>query len=799
MSDAALRIKGAVLALKRFTEATLCDHTGASRQDVESIVQQLLVDEVLIRQQETSNLGYVLTSDPARVRRLADEIYRHNRSDREPSLQLDSVRSLSRELESLKLAVDVCEVAVEVRPILRSHLQRLEQRLEVAHGQLRTESLKAGLDWANLEERGHPLVEAWNTWQDCARRAGSIIDDWSRVPHQAAEQPRRPPSGEFRVPVSAVRGLRTKFGDLDTFAADLSRGEEPAWELCREVRREFSHGLCAVQRIRPDDVIETVVGDGDAKSWVGLSKHRVALAENLRDIQADVALRQRAEVIRAWDPRLDHYLFEKFGHRDLVRIFMPMVVFRDASGTIQEQVPDTCRWRVSEQPTAPHGELVLHLEHPAHLRPDVFGTFETGFRVAATETNGSPTIAKEEALAVAEFVTRAAVGLFRHSLEYALEKTVEWIREVANGDSAILELEISTPFAQTSYAVSSRGGAGRLVRLHRDADVPQHASRLSLLGRRARESAHYQVFHQAEWGQHSSPTDAARSWTLSATTIAAFPLNMGIHSAVVYVLYETETVPDDNALKSAWVLAKRCSQILGSALDKNRVRDVEQQMAALNSVLNSFYEPLGYSSGTLARSIVWNTHNLLAADVVTLSEYDEQTATFSTKRHLAGRLMNEAAAEGPALPDDLRWRVLRLPEQALFVSTVDAEPLMRARKVDGSRSFIEREKIVSFAAVVLTAGEEQVGVLFINFRLRRAFSDHEREFVRHLAEASGVALKRGRREKVAVASEIPASERLAKPSTSGTASLGVATVPLVLSYDEVIQLHEPQRLVTFGK
>ena len=100
-------------------------------------------------------------------------------------------------------------------------------------------------------------------------------------------------------------------------------------KMCRKIQSmgfEFS----AIQLIRPEEaIIETVYARGFASEWTGLAKHFLEKDWKLRDIQADIAQTHFTEIISGWDDRFDRWIYEKYGHEKLARVFTPIVLVRD--------------------------------------------------------------------------------------------------------------------------------------------------------------------------------------------------------------------------------------------------------------------------------------------------------------------------------------------------------------------------------------------------------------------------------------------------------------------------------------
>ena len=80
---------------------------------------------------------------------------------------------------------------------------------------------------------------------------------------------------------------------------------------------------------RERNVIETV--DAINVPWAAEAKHSL----DSDDIQADVVRSRRTEVISGHDTRFDPYIYDRFEHERLVRVFWPVVVSEAVLGTVE--------------------------------------------------------------------------------------------------------------------------------------------------------------------------------------------------------------------------------------------------------------------------------------------------------------------------------------------------------------------------------------------------------------------------------------------------------------------------------
>ena len=229
-----------------------------------------------------------------------------------------------------------------------------------------------------------------------------------------------------------------------------------------------------------------------------------------------------------------------------------------------------------------------------------------------------------------------------------------------------------TPPGCLPYVFTRRGHEGKTVRFGGETSdgVPPQAHALGQAALKINRFVEHRVNSLPDADETFYLENTAAYVKGNITTIVAFPLNMGPEDAIAYVYYQDGRTPDQRALNSAWMLTKRCSQVFGTALERDRVRDRAQQMSALNRILMSLLAPRSYATpAELGEAIVWNAHNFLAADVVALYEYDQKKERFTGGIQIAGRLKDPRAGSGPVTRDDVRWSVLGSDTGRIFRPT----------------------------------------------------------------------------------------------------------------------------------
>ena len=154
---------------------------------------------------------------------------------------------------------------------------------------------------------------------------------------------------------------------------------------------------------------------------------------------------------------------------------------------------------------------------------------------------------------------------------------------------------------------------------------------------------------------------------------------------------------------------------------------------------------------SLLRKIVRAARSILKADVVVLYEYQADIDDVNIPPIWAGTLKVPRALRetsyGRPHKDSVVFKMLRRAKP-VYASNAREDWLKRvgAKALGGgsSNSFIQREGIVSSAAICLTAHKDMVGVLFVNYRTYHSFSEEEKHIIELFATQAVTAVKNAR-------------------------------------------------------
>lgn len=153
----------------------------------------------------------------------------------------------------------------------------------------------------------------------------------------------------------------------------------------------------------------------------------------------------------------------------------------------------------------------------------------------------------------------------------------------------------------------------------------------------------------------------------------------------------------------------------------------------------------------LLKQIAKDAPRVLEADLVTLYQYYEQNGRFETPPTRSGPFNHPEWMVAPIHSRDVPERIVKLG-RAHYSETASADEMLRAGEIvpashglPARPSFVDREAIVSSAGLPLRAGQEIVGVMFINYRTPHPFSEDEKHVIETFAAYAALAIQGARR------------------------------------------------------
>ena len=235
-------------------------------------------------------------------------------------------------------------------------------------------------------------------------------------------------------------------------------------------------------------------------------------------------------------------------------------------------------------------------------------------------------------------------------------------------------------------------------------------------------------------------TDAKRGRRLGTATRRLLKANQAVgfqglalrvgeeRLGVVYALYRKPLIVDEEEAEAATSFADH------AALALKKVRLHEQLQKALDAARTVAEVSVLDQSATLTR-IAHSTKDVVGCDSVVLFEYDLRQQKIKHPPTMLGVVDEAAASRSEAdLKNSIVYMVLDR-DAPLDVPDVSLDPHFRGRR------FAREEGIKSVVAIPLRATKDvKIGVMFVNYRSSRRFTEADIEHIKLFANQAAVAI-----------------------------------------------------------
>ena len=508
--------------------------------------------------------------------------------------------------------------------------------------------------------------------------------------------------------------------------------DDTATTVCTELKEQFGFDYVGLQlEFAEEHLLETIELVGSEKSWVGRSKHSLDAPTEKRDIQVDVFLRRSAEVIHGEDSRFDRWILTNYNHKDYSRAFIPMVIGRDSAGRLVPNLHEVLKLGSAE----PFGtkNFRTKLTAPNNIRLETIGTVEAAF-LKATD------ISQAQHEQLVRQVTRIAPRVWQGHLANVLEGVLDQALKLTWADSATLHFKRDNSDEDDDcYPKYVFESAARSELSQKLLNFPP---RRGGLGHRAINDAEPKMITNPMVLKAEIPC----IYELGVRAMAAFPLKVGEDVGVLYIHFRKAHEFQDNDVGWVTNLSRAAEAALHNATTHRSLRDQALKLEALRHMTSAL--SIAEASHRAVQQLALDTRNILGADVVTIYEFLAYGGCFLTPPARGGDLLDEDSRKvtGAIHADDVPMSVLR-HAGPIFTTEPEKEPLLSSTRIaKGWPPFVERERIKAVSAVKLRAGDEIVGVMFVNFRRRHQFPKWERRFIEMLATSAAIAIHNQRRK-----------------------------------------------------
>jgi GAF domain-containing protein len=152
-------------------------------------------------------------------------------------------------------------------------------------------------------------------------------------------------------------------------------------------------------------------------------------------------------------------------------------------------------------------------------------------------------------------------------------------------------------------------------------------------------------------------------------------------------------------------------------------------------------------SEVLLREVVERIREASDADVVVLYPYDKnkpENNRFIMPPYSAGKFLQPEYPKPQIKKDDIAWLVLNSEEPVFKRNSAELYEALGGDWANRKGNFEEREQIKSTAALALKIGDETVGILFVNYRVRQRFDAPQKALIVGLASYAAIAIRNSR-------------------------------------------------------
>ena len=575
---------------------------------------------------------------------------------------------------------------------------------------------------------------------------------------------------------------------------NLFRHKETLKSLSCKIIKDLNFEFASIQLIRPEEkTIEAVTGT----EWAGQARHYLERSRILRDIQSDIAQTCKTEIIAGWDideifkdknneiSRFDEWIYNKFNHKDYIRVFTPIFLIQDDKGNVNlswldnfipnvtkhELNPDWFNYKSKERPQKLNGQhTIIELCFPDLDSErnwsfvEVIGTVEAGYQnpKQLKSMTGKESIEINQAVELIKLVAQQASEIYSTLLPSVLKEIADSSRSIVNADSTSVHFLINSNQMPLTHKISDRkivpifseetqetkntqeqipfayrvfsGELGRHFLL-------QCSPRRNGLGEKAIQEGRYKFIPDPSNSENTLTLEQfnKKAFELGIRSIAAFPLLLDKQQGILYISFQDEHQFTESELHLIDIFAKGAVHAIRHAITYQETQDCSNQLATLHQISQSLIQTPDEKA--LLEEIAWSTLNILGADIVTIYEYKERNRKFG-KPATAGKLKEPERILIRQTKRYVPYKIISKYIDPYYVSDVSSDAIFE------DSVFTDREGIKSVAAIPLKIvqnwQEETIGLMLINYRRPHEFYSEEKKLIETLASSAAIAIENQR-------------------------------------------------------
>jgi hypothetical protein len=500
------------------------------------------------------------------------------------------------------------------------------------------------------------------------------------------------------------------------------------------VARGFPFAAVSLIRIE-DGTIEAIAGAGAATEWVGRVRHPIHqdLPPETQDIQSNIVLTCRAEMVEPSDARLDPFVRDHFKHTER-RYFIPLLIAYDHKGRYIE-CSEECHWERVEE-----SRWLLQVRHQPGVTIRVFGTLEIGI--------GTRGARMDDLLELANGALHSARQIYACTVARVFDTVVTLIRKLSGAKSATLHHgreEGETIRWAAHYCFRSELGKAPclMTPANREGTIggnprPGGLGELAMHAGRPRTRAGEEL-------RQSNPVIYAEG----IRSMVALPLRCAPEMCVVFLHREEAEKIRPLEMRWIWFLARRAAASIRIARAYTEERDRRFELIGQHKAAKAMFEAVDEPPHKLAKVLTGSMLNLSTADIGLLFRVDGALGDDSPPCRDGKRCAHE----------DLDYALVRLVREAASIGSpcfFGPELLSvgaRARLPSATHglgsalrdagAFLDAEGINFLEILPLKYDTEVMGVLVLAYRRSTAPRSTERRNLELVASTASVALMMG--------------------------------------------------------
>jgi len=151
----------------------------------------------------------------------------------------------------------------------------------------------------------------------------------------------------------------------------------------------------------------------------------------------------------------------------------------------------------------------------------------------------------------------------------------------------------------------------------------------------------------------------------------------------------------------------------------------------------------------MLKDIIDRSRDVLDADLIEFYQYSQRQKRFRVPQIKSGDYIAERARKDEIYEDDVMHHLIKR-HKPLYIETSDQVPApfneeyFVSRENVPTKRFYIREKIASLAVIPIRAGDENVGLMFANFRKPTQFDDELKEIINLFTAQTAIVIRNAR-------------------------------------------------------